>query len=123
MAFADGFPLLVVSEASLNDLNRKLEVPVPIERFRPNLVIKGCGPFGEDSWRRIRIGPLGIRLVKPCTRCTVPGVDLATGVMGEEPLKTLARCRRSGNRILFGMNAIPDDTGELKKGMRVELIE
>lgn len=123
VAFADGFPLLIISEASINDLNRQLDAPVSVERFRPNLVIRGCGPYGEDSWRRIRIGSVEIRLVKPCTRCTVPGVDPATGVREDEPLKTLARYRRQGNRVLFGMNAIPDGTGELKRGTKVELLE
>lgn len=123
VAFADGFPLLIVSQASINDLSRRLDDPVSIERFRPNLVIRGCGPFGEDSWRRIRIGPVGVRLVKPCTRCTIPGVDPTTGVMGEEPLKTLARYRRKGNRVLLGMNAIPDGIGEIREGMKVELLE
>lgn len=122
IAFADGFPLLVLSEASLNDLNRQLERPVSVERFRPNLVIRGCGPYAEDSWRRLRVGATSIRLVKPCTRCTIPGVDPATGMTSEEPLKTLARYRRREEGVTFGMNAVADETGELKTGMMVELL-
>ena len=123
IAFADGFPLLVISEASLNDLNRRLDQPVSMVRFRPNLVIRGCGPFAEDSWRRLRIGAASVRLVKPCTRCTIPGVDPATGKAGEEPLRTLARYRRKEEGILFGMNAVVDGVGELSKGVGIELLE
>jgi uncharacterized protein YcbX len=79
---ADGFPFLLVSEASLDDLNARLEHPLPINRFRPNLVVRGCEPFAEDGWRLIRIGKIAIRVVKPCARCTITTVDQRIAATG-----------------------------------------
>ena len=123
VGFADAYPFLLISEASLDDLNHRLAEPVPMNRFRPNLVISGCARFAEDRWRRIRIGALTFRVVKPCTRCTVPTVDQLTGTQGKEPMATLTQFRREGNGVIFGQNVIHDGTGILEAGMPVEVLE
>jgi uncharacterized protein YcbX len=116
-AFSDGYPLLVVSEASLADLNRRLsaqgKLPVGMERFRPNLVLSGLAPYDEDHLDEIRIdtaqGPVRLKLVKPCPRCPIPNVDPATGERGTEPGDTLSGYRaheRLNGAIAFGMNAV-----------------
>ena len=122
-AFSDGFPLLLISEASLEDLNGRLESPLPMSRFRPNLVVKGCAPFAEDGWSHIRIGGLVFRLVKPCTRCVITTVNPLTAETGPEPLKTLATYRRQGNQVLFGQNLLHETTGPLKLGMQIEVLD
>jgi len=122
--FADGFPFLLVSEASLSDLNRRLERPLSMRRFRPNLVVRGCQPYAEDRWRRIRIGDIQFRVVKPCSRCIITTVDPDTGQRdGDEPLRTLRRYRQGDNKVFFGQNLIHDDTGRLQLGDPVEVVE
>ncbi len=123
VGLADGFPFLLVSEASLADLNARLERPVPMNRFRPNLVVGGCEPFAEDGWRLVRIGRITLRVVKPCARCTITTVDQGTAATGKEPLRTLARFRRVGTKVLFGQNLIHDDTGTLHTGDPVEVVQ
>jgi uncharacterized protein YcbX len=126
VSFADGFPLLVTSTASLDDLNWRLEAPVPMDRFRANLVVAGAPAWAEDGWRRIRVGALMLRLVKPCSRCAVPTLDPMTGERpaGNEPIDTLARFRRGADGgIMFGQNAVPDDFGWIAVGDEVEVIE
>jgi hypothetical protein len=119
-AFSDGFPLLVASTASLADLNTRLAsrgaAPVAMDRFRPNLVLDGLAPFDEDHLGEITIaadgGPVVLRLVKPCVRCSIPNVDPATGTAGTEPGDTLAGFRadaRMNGGITFGMNAVVVD--------------
>jgi uncharacterized protein YcbX len=123
VGLADGFPFLLVSEASLTDLNARLERPVPMNRFRPNLVVRGCEPFAEDGWRLIRIGTMTFRVAKPCARCTITTVDQETAATSKEPLRTLARFRRAGNKVLFGQNLIHDATGALRVGSPVEVVQ
>jgi len=90
VSFADGYPLLLLGEASLKDLNSRLEQPMLMDRFRPNLVVSGALPYAEDEWKHIRIGNVTFCGVKPCDRCSLTAVDQATGeVTGSEPLKTL----------------------------------
>jgi uncharacterized protein YcbX len=122
-AFTDGYPFLVIGEASLADLNRRLEAPLPINRFRPNLVVRGSEPYAEDGWRRIRVGDLVIELVKPCDRCAVTTTDQATGARGVEPLATLARYRRVPGGVLFGQNGVHRGTGRLRVGDPIEVLE
>ena len=123
VSFADGYPLLIASQESLDDLNGRLETPLPMNRFRPNLVVQGCGPFEEDTWKRIRIGEVEIALVKPCARCEVTTIDQAAAVRGKEPLTTLATFRRvGGSQVMFGMNAIPVNEGFLHVGEDVEIL-
>ena len=123
VSLADGFPFLLLSEASLDDLNSRMECPLPMDRFRPNLVVMGCGPFAEDGWRRVRIGPVDFRVVKPCARCAITTVDQQTAATGKEPLRTLARYRKRGSEVFFGQNLIHDATGTVRVGDAVEVIE
>jgi MOSC domain-containing protein len=124
VGLADGFPFLLVSEASLADLNARLERPVPMNRFRPNLVVRGCEPFAEDGWRLVRIGQITLRVVKPCARCAITTVDQRTAATGKEPLRTLATFRRvAGNKVLFGQNLIHDDTGTLHTGDPIQVVQ
>lgn len=123
VGFADGFPLLLFSEASLADLNARLKNPVTEDRFRPNLVVSGGDAYAEDRWGRLRIGGAELRVAKPCSRCAITTVDQATGEMGEEPLRTLSGYRRVGNKVMFGQNAAHDAPGELAAGDGVEVLE
>ena len=123
VSFADAFPLVLISEESLSDLNGRLDVPVPMRRFRPNLVVRGCRPFAEDRWRRIRIGAVVLRVVKPCARCVITTVDTATGERGKEPLRTLATFRSGGNEVFFGQNLLHTTAGTLRVGEEVAIEE
>jgi len=122
-AFSDGFPILLISQASLDDLNSRMDSPLPMERFRPNLVVSGCDPFAEDKWRRIKIGELTLRVVKPCSRCVIPSIDINSGEKGVEPTRTLLSYRRRDNKIYFGQNVIAEGEGEVKIGMPVEVLD
>ena len=130
VSFADGFPLLVVTEESLAQLNtwiaagpRAEDGPLPMTRFRPSLVIRGAEPFAEDSWRRIRVGEVGFKIVKPCARCVLTTIDPDTAVRTKEPLVSLARHRRIDGKLLFAMNAIPEAPyGVVRVGDQVEVL-
>ncbi|MCF2486760.1 MOSC domain-containing protein [Dyadobacter sp. CY347] len=123
VSFADGYPFLVISQASLDDLNTRLQEPISMVRFRPNFVISETAPFEEDQWKRIRIGELDFEIVKPCARCVLTTVDPATGQKGPEPLKTLASYRRVNNKVLFGQNLVASNFGVVKEGDVLEVIE
>jgi uncharacterized protein YcbX len=123
IGFADAFPFLLISEGSLADLNRRLEHPLPMNRFRPNLVVRGCSPYAEDEWRRITIAGIVFHVVKPCSRCTTTTVNQTTGERGREPLATLATYRRVNNEVLFGQNLVHRGTGELALGDEVTVLE
>lgn len=116
VSFADGYPALVVSQASLDALNARLARPLPVNRFRPNLVVSGTRPFEEDGWRRFRIGEVPFEAVKPCARCQVPAIDQDTAEPGKEPLRTLATFRKRGSSVLFGMNAVHRGEGAIRIG-------
>ncbi|HXQ63818.1 MAG TPA: MOSC N-terminal beta barrel domain-containing protein [Steroidobacteraceae bacterium] len=107
VAFADGFPVLLCNGASLDELNRRLSVPLPMERFRPNLVITGLGPFAEDRIGRLRIGAVEFRFVKPCVRCVVPSIDQTSGEHSTDPTPALKAFRydRALKGVTFGVNA------------------
>lgn len=119
VSFADGFPVLLCNTASLLDLNGRLEQPVSMSRFRPNIVVSGQEPFEEDSWRRIRIGEIEFAVVKPCSRCVMTTIDDA-GEKGKEPLKTLATYRRNEHGACFGQNLVPLSNGHIR--VRDELV-
>lgn len=121
VSFADAFPFLLISEASLQDLNKRLATSVPMNRFRPNLVVSGCEAFEEDYWRLIRIGSIPFHVVKPCDRCSIVTVDQVQGIREKEPLRTLALYRRRNGKILFGQNLINGGLGSLHVGDSVEL--
>jgi uncharacterized protein len=122
VSFADGYPLLVVGSGSMDHLNARLTEPVEVSRFRPNLVIGGAAPYAEDTWERIAVGEVVIRLVKSCARCVVTTVDPTTGRTGSEPLRTLASVRDRGGKVLFGQNAIPEMTGRVRVGDEVRVL-
>lgn len=121
--FADGYPILIISEESLQDLNSRLDSALPMNRFRPNLVVKGCEPFAEDTWKHIRIGDVEMALVKPCPRCVVTTIDKETLAKSKEPLKTLEKYRRHELGAIFGMNTIPLNEGKIEIGMTMEILE
>lgn len=116
--FADGFPILLISNASLDDLNQRLDQPVEMKRFRPNIVVEGCDAFAEDKWENFTLGNLTMRGVKPCSRCVLTTVNPETGKKSDdmEPLKTLMRYRKQGNSVYFGQNVIHTATGEIRVG-------
>lgn len=124
VTFADAYPLLALSEASLADLNDRLvvqdEEPVPMNRFRPNVVIAGCPAFAEDTWQRVRIGAAVFRAAGPCIRCIIPTIDQDTAVRYKEPLRTLATFRRDAHDpsdVNFGQNLIHETkSGEIRVG-------
>jgi uncharacterized protein YcbX len=118
--FADGYPILIVSEESLEDLNSRIDMPIPMNRFRPNLVVKGCDPFAEDTWKRIQIGDVELAIVKPCPRCVVTTIDKQTLEQSKEPLKTLNTFRKRVGGVMFGQNAIPLNEGRIEVGMNVK---
>ncbi len=116
VSFADAFPLLMIAEESLADLNARLSQPLPMNRFRPNLVIAGGDPFVEDSLREFEIDGIGFRAVKPCDRCVVTTTDQETTERGVEPLRTLATYRRVAGKVYFGQNVVHQGTGRLQVG-------
>lgn len=125
VSFADGYPFLLIGENSLVELNSKLEKPLPMNRFRPNFVVKDSSPFAEDNWKKIKIGKAVFHVVKPCARCVITTIDQKTGMSGgNEPLKTLASFRLKRQKILFGQNLIAENVGErLKIGDEIEILE
>ncbi len=120
--FADGYPILLTSEEGLQDLNSRLEFPVPMNRFRPNMVVRGCAPFAEDTWNRIRVGDVELAVVKPCARCVVTTIDKTTLETSKEPLKTLGKYRKHKLGAIFGQNVIPLNEGSLRLGMTVDVL-
>ena len=126
VSLSDGYPLLIVTRASLDALNDALAVPVSIERFRPNLVIDGGDAWGEDRWRRIRVGGVTFRTPKLCSRCIIVTQQPLTGerLEGNEPLATLRRLgRMAKGGVMFGQNAIPENDGMIVPSDRVEVLE
>ena len=122
VSFADAFPYLIIGEQSLFDLNGRLEIPIPMNRFRPNLVFSGGSPFVEDSFTRFSIGDAVFRAVKPCERCIVTTTDQHTGIRGKEPLATLSTYRKSNNKVMFGQNLICLKEGSIRTGDVLNLL-
>lgn len=139
VSFADGYPLLVIGEASLADLNERLDAPLPMNRFRPSIVVSGAAAFAEDDWAEMRVGEAVFRSTKPCARCVMTTVDQAKGEFdGTEPLRTLASYRMAKDvipdrylafgmnetAVLFGQNLVPESVGaEIRVGDPVEVIK
>lgn len=123
--FADGFPLLLIGQGSLDDLSAKVGRPLEMLRFRPNLVVTGAEPFAEDGWKRIRIGDVTFKVAKPCSRCILTTIDPHTGERDatREPLATLLGYRNVNGEAMFGQNLLAENRGELKLGMPVEVLE
>ncbi len=126
VSFADGYPLLLISQASLDDLNRRSPTPQRMEQFRPNLVVSGTAAFAEDGWRRIRIGEVEFLVAKPCSRCVMTTLDAESGHYHpqREPLATLATYRLGEDgEIYFGQNLIPLNEGWVSVSDPVEVLE
>ena len=125
VAFADGFPLLLIGQASLDDLSQRIGRPMEMLRFRPNLVIEGSEAFAEDGWKRVRIGDVEFRVVKSCSRCILTTIDPASGERSadREPLATLKTYREQGGDVMFGQNLVNDGSGDLAVGMPVTILE
>ncbi|TGE29649.1 MOSC domain-containing protein [Hymenobacter metallicola] len=116
VSFADAYPFLVIGEASLAELNSRLAQPVPMDRFRPNLVFTGGAPYAEDTWREFQIGELPFRGVRPCGRCVVTTINQETAQKSAEPLRTMAPYRTQGNKVMFGLNTTGPGRGLLRVG-------
>ncbi|MGX6605931.1 MOSC domain-containing protein [Micromonosporaceae bacterium Da 78-11] len=129
VSFADGFPLLLANRSSLDALNDWLveegDEPVPMTRFRPNVVVEGAAPWAEDTWiaQRLRMGEVTLRAAKSCARCVVTTIDQETGEKGRQPLRALGRHRRYADGLLFAINLIPDQPGELRVGDQVAVVD
>ena len=125
VSFADGFPLLVISQAALDDLSARVGRRMDSRRFRPNLLLAGAAAHAEDSWRRVRIDGIEFDAVKPCTRCVFTTVDPDSGERAAdgEPLASLKSYRRSGDGVTFGMNLIPRGSGPIRRGAEVEVLD
>jgi len=127
VGFADGFPLLVASTSSLDDLNARMERPLPMDRFRPNIVVTGSPAWAEDGWARIQVGALAgglrVRIPKPCDRCVITTTDQRTAERGVEPLRTLARFRQRDSKVFFAQNGVPDAAGSIAVGDAITVLE
>lgn len=119
VSFADGYPLLLTSESSLEELNRHCEQPVPMDRFRPNVVISGWPAYAEDTLKMLMIGDVSFVMPKLCDRCVVTTTDQLTGKSGREPLRALAKTRKWDGAVWFGANLIPHGAGMLAVGQTV----
>ena len=115
-SFSDGFPYLIIGQASLDDLNIRLLNPLPVNRFRPNIVFTGGLPFQEDCMNHFTINNIDFYGVKPCARCVITTIDQENAHKGKEPLKTLATYRSGNNKIYFGQNLLVKGEGEIKVG-------
>ncbi|CAM5646583.1 MOSC domain-containing protein OS=Streptomyces alboniger OX=132473 GN=CP975_03975 PE=4 SV=1 [Streptomyces alboniger] len=130
VSFADGFPLLLTSAASLDALNSLIaqgdhahEGPLPMNRFRPNVVVEGTVAWAEDDWSLVAIGEVTFRVAKVCGRCVVTTTDQATADRGPEPLHTLGRHRRIDGKLVFGQNLVPRSRGTIRVGDPVTVLE
>ena len=121
-AFADRLPILLISEASLQELNSRSGMRLRMNRFRPNLVISGCAPFEEDSWKSIRIGDVTFSVEKECSRCVIPTINQETMEKSNEPLQVLAGFRKKESAIVFGQLLVHENTGNIERGMPVEIL-
>ena len=118
LSFADGNPLHLVSESSISDLEARVGAAVSVERFRPNLVVRGTQPYSEDHWTQLNLGDLEFRPHEACARCMVVNLEPTTGLIGIEPLRTLAQFRRRGKAVLFGQHLHALNLGSLQVGQR-----
>jgi uncharacterized protein YcbX len=126
VGFADGYPLLVISQGSLDDLNARLAEPVPMDRFRPNVVVEDSEPYAEDGWHRIVLDGITLEGAKLCVRCVITTTDQTRGIPHphEEPLRTLARYRASPTLggVVFGRNFVHRTTGTIERNAAIQVI-
>lgn len=121
-SFSDAYPILMISQGSLNDLNNRLPDQLPVNRFRPNIVIENCEPYEEDSMKHFRINEIDFYGVKLCARCTIPTINQDTAEKSKEPTKTLAAYRGRENNVYFGQNVLYHGTGVIKVGDTINVL-
>jgi uncharacterized protein YcbX len=121
VSLADAYPLMIIGESSLEDLNTRLLEPMAMNRFRPNLIFSGGTPYEEDTWNEFSIGGKQFNGVKRCARCILTTINPLTGIKGAEPLKTLATYRRANNKIYFGQNVIAHTQEEIRVGDTIQV--
>lgn len=123
VSFADAYPFLIIGQSSLDDLNSRLSVKLPMNRFRTNFVFTGGEPYEEDDWNNFTIGVVKFQAVKPCDRCVITTTDQDTSQRNEEPLKTLSTYRKKNNKVLFGMNLISYSYGIINVGDSIKILD
>ena len=116
VSFADGYPFMIIGQSSLDDLNSRMEIPLPMNRFRTNFVFTGGKPFQEDIWKKFKIGAVIFQAVKPCARCVITTTNQETAERLHEPLLALSKYRKFDNKVMFGMNLVCDSTGTVNVG-------
>ena len=122
VSFADAYPYLLIGQSSLDDLNSRLEIPLPINRFRPNFVFTGGNPYEEEKWNDFRIGNVEFTAVKPCARCVITTTNQETAERRNEPLKTLSEYRAFNNKVMFGVNVVCKSIGSVSVNNSIQLI-
>lgn len=122
-SFSDGYPVLLIGQSSLDDVNSRLDEEIPMNRFRPNIVMVGGHPFEEDSLEQFSINNINFYGVKLCARCVITTTNQETGVTGKEPLKTLAKYRAANNKVYFGQNVLCGGRGMIKTGDEIIVIK
>jgi uncharacterized protein YcbX len=120
---SDAYPFLIIGQSSLDNLNEKLQEPVPINRFRPNFLFNGGDAYEEDTWREVTIGNNKFVGVKPCSRCVITTINQTTGEKGVEPLKTLSAYRQRNGKVSFGQNLIARDHNEVNVGDEIKVFK
>lgn len=121
--FSDGYPILIIGQSSLDDLNNRMEEALPMNRFRPNIVIVGSQPFQEDMMEHFTVNGMDFYGVKLCARCVITTTNQDTGDIGKEPLKTLAQYRRIDNKVLFGQNVLCQGAGIISVGNEIKIVK
>ncbi|MGB5850249.1 MAG: MOSC domain-containing protein, partial [Ignavibacteriaceae bacterium] len=121
VGFADGYPFLIIGRSSLDDLNSKLQKPLPMNRFRTNFVFTGGEPFEEDGWKEFKIGDVKFVAVKPCARCVITTTNQETAERAHEPLLTLSKFRKIDGKVMFGMNLVAEGTGKVIVGDEIKI--
>ena len=121
-SFSDGFPLLIISQASIDFLSTQLGRELSVERFRPNIVVTGCEAFAEDKWQKIVINGIEFDVVKPCSRCVIPTLDLVTSEKQADVMQVMLKHRKQGKKVMMGQNALHRGLGMLEVGCKVEVV-
>lgn len=122
VSFADAYPFMIIGQSSLDDLNSRMDTPLPMNRFRTNFVFTGGKPFEEDNWKKFKIGEVIFEAVKPCARCVITTTDQETAERAPEPLFTLSKFRKVENKVMFGMNLISESAGQINVGDKIKLL-
>jgi uncharacterized protein len=122
-SFTDGYPVLLIGQSSVDDLNSRMEEKLPMDRFRPNIVMAGGQPFEEDTIGQFSINEINFYGVKLCARCVVTTTNQETGIKGKEPLTTLAKYRMTNNKVFFGQNVLCSGKGVIRVGDEIKVVK